>query len=360
VIDICVHPAMRRHDDLRGYMPEPWRSLPIPGSHRYYFPAPTGEPPYGEWLREARSDHGLPGSDPETLGRHLRAEGARAAILLPLTRGLLANVTLGSHVCAATNRWLAEEWLSLQGTGEQDTGVELRGSIRVEPRDPEAAAAEIARWADHPRMVQVAVPLEAHSPYGQRQYFTIWKTAAEHGLPVAIHPDAGLGTDFFPTPNGYPRQFIEYSTLNPVNFIYHLTSLIAEGVFERLPDLRVVFGAGGQDVLMPLMWRMDMDWPISRIETPWLKRRPSDYLPGHVRFCTSMLEGPEAEELAGPWIGISGAADLLAFGSNYPHWSTMAPADVLPGAPEEVRQRILEGNATAFYPRLAGLPRAAA
>lgn len=354
MIDACVHPAVRRHDDLRGYMPEPWRSLPIPTYHRYYFPAPTGEPPYGEWLRGAREDDRLPGSDPEDVRAYLRGHHGRAAVLLPLTRGLLANVTLGSQVCAATNRWLGEEWL-----GEDATDVELWGSIRVEPRDPEAAVAEIARWADHPNMVQVAVPLEAHSPYGQRQYFPIWKAASEHGLAVAIHPDASLGTEFFHTPNGYPRQFIEYATLNPLNFVYHLTSLIAEGVFERLPDLRVVFGAGGQDLVMPLMWRMDMDWPISRIETPWLKRLPSDYLPGQVRFCTSALEGPEQHEVLEPWMGISSASELLVFGSSYPHWSTTTPADVLPGAPDEVRQRILEGNAASFYPRLAPLLRAA-
>lgn len=344
VIDAAVHPYPETADLLRRYMPEPWRSRPFPGPFRYMHPAPTGEPPYGEFRAEARRQGALPASLPSMVADQLSGLGVRRAVLLPLTRGLLADVDMGTMVCSATNQWLAETWL------ESDANAERRwlGSIRINPRDPDAAVHEIERWAGHPSMVQVAVTMESLAPYGQRQFFPIWKVAAEKGLPVAVHADGGTGIDFSTTPNGYPRTYAEYVALYPLTCIYHLTSLIAEGVFERLPDLRFVFADGGQDMLMPLMWRMDVDWPISRVETPWLKQLPTRYL-DHVRFCTSRIEGPEDGATLQEWFDMSDAGTLLMYSSNYPHWTTTAADEVLPQLPRDARKRVLHDNAAALY-----------
>jgi predicted TIM-barrel fold metal-dependent hydrolase len=343
-IDACVHPQGRRADELREYMPDPWRSRPFPGPHRFLYPAPTGDPPFGEFLPRSRPADGLPGSDPAFVSEQLSELDIGRAILLPLTRGLLADIDLGSAICSATNDWLAKNWLE----GPQ-SDPRFLGSIRVNPADPEGAVTEIERWAGHPKMVQIAVPMEAHRPYGQRNYSKIWESAARLGLPVAVHSDGGAGVDFWPTPAGYPRHYIEYSTLASVNFFYHLSSLIAEGVFERMPRLRFVFADGGHDLLMPLMWRMDMDWPMVRSETPWVTKRPSEYLASHVRFCTSRLEGPRDGRQLAEWLTASEAGELLMFASNYPHWTTMSPSDLLTGAESEGRHRLLAGNAMDFY-----------
>jgi predicted TIM-barrel fold metal-dependent hydrolase len=223
----------------------------------------------------------------------------------------------------------------------------------VNPEDPERAVHEVERWAGHRDMVQVAVPLEAHRPYGHRGYRRLWEAVAEAGFPVAVQADGGAGTDFAPTPNGYPRHHIEYMALYPVNFIYHLSSLIAEGVFDRVPGLRFVFGDGGHDVLTPLMWRMDVDWPISRVETPWVSRRPTEYLADAVRFVSSRLEDPPGE-LAPEWYEMTSAADLVMYGSNHPRWTEQRPAAAFPALGEEERRRILGGNAVRFYDRLSG------
>ena len=44
VVDAAVHPMVRRSDELREYMEEPWRSRMFPPPHRYLYPAPTGIP----------------------------------------------------------------------------------------------------------------------------------------------------------------------------------------------------------------------------------------------------------------------------------------------------------------------------
>jgi predicted TIM-barrel fold metal-dependent hydrolase len=347
VIDTLVHPFPRTSGALRDYMPQPWRERPFPEPHRYLFPAPTGDPPYGEWREDARPDGALPACEPAIVHRHLDAIGAERAILLPLTRGLLADVDMGNVICRATNDWLAASWLDDE---------RFAGSIRVNPRDPAAAIAEVERWAGDPRMVQVAIPLEAHQPYGQRHYFPLWEAIAELGLPVAVRADGGSGADFHTTPNGYPHQFAEFAVLYPLNYMYHLSSQIAEGVFERLPDLRFVFTDGGHDVLIPLLWRMDMDWPISKIETPWLRRLPTDYLGAHVRFVTSRLEGPIDAAVAAAWVELSDATTLLLFGSRFPHWTGTAAASWGEGYDDAARRQVLADNATRFYPGLSAAP----
>jgi len=177
----------------------------------------------------------------------------------------------------------------------------------------------------------------------------IWAAAAEAKLPVAVRADGGSGADFFPTANGFTTTFAEYASLYPLNYAYHLTSLIAEGVFARLPDLRFVFLDGGHDLLLPLMWRMDLDWAISKSETPWLVTKPSDYLVDHVGFITSRLEGPVDPEVRSEWLEYSDARSLLMFGSHFPHWTTTSPAELSREISEDLTSHVLRRNACEFY-----------
>jgi uncharacterized protein len=340
IIDAAAHPFPGNQDDIRAYMEEPLAHLRFPGLDGYFYPAPEEE--YDAGLAP---DGGLPGSDPQLAAQHLLdGPGAHAAVLLPLTRGLLPDLDMASEVCAGTNAWLAEQWLAHDPR-------RFFGSIRVNPSDPPRAIQEIERWAGHPQMVQVAVPLQAHQPYGQRRYRPIWECAARHGLPVAVHADALGGNEFWPTSVGYPVHYVEYAAQYPINYIVHLMSLIAEGVFEDLADLVFVFADGGIDMLFPLLWRIDSDWRPLRSVTPWVKRAPVDYLRDHVRFCSQALEGPTSGAERAPWLESVDAEHLLMYSSNYPSTTSQTPA-AFAGLAAGTRQRVLGQTALETYPRL--------
>jgi predicted TIM-barrel fold metal-dependent hydrolase len=330
-VDASAHPVGATGDEIRRYLKEPWRSAYFPGPERYHYASPFGE--YDEaTVPEAG---GLPGSDPTLLLEQLGADAARI-VLVPLTRGLLPNTDLANEVCTATNRWLADDWL-----GADDR---FRGSIRVNPSDPDAAVAEIERCADDPRFVQVAVPLQAHHPYGQRMYFRIWEAAAKHRLPVAIHADGGASVDFHPSSAGPLRYALEYNALLQFTAVYHLASLIAEGVLERLPDVRFVFADGGLSALVPIIWRLDKDWRSTRVEVPWTTKLPSAYIREQVRFCLTRTDLPRGRGDAS-WWSIAQAEDLLLYASNYPQVDWLGP-DVLP---DGVPLPVLTENARALY-----------
>lgn len=358
VVDAAVHPRMLTSQQIYDYLRQPYDGLVYNSPNRFFHPTPTGIPPFGEWLEQSRPDGEVvttpagthtarePGSVPARTQEYLGANGVAQAVLNPTLRGLQPAADQGSAICSAYNEWQAATWLQ-----DETDGPRFLGTIRINPMDPEGAVAEIERWADHPRMVQVGVPLESHHPYGQRYYLAIWKAAAEHGLPVAIKAEGGVGVEYFPTMTGLPRTHIEFSALHRDRFFFHLASFIAEGTFDRFPDLRIVFADGGFDMLTPAMWRMDMDWPITRTEVPWVKQMPSDYLRQHVRFVTNRLEGPpdSEPETVVEWARRTDAAHLLVYGSGYPVWSAARPDQILPALADEDRDRILRGNATELY-----------
>lgn len=343
VVDASVHVRPRSQEEFRRYLPRVWRDRRLPTGERYYYPNPAGN-----YLREAYGAAGPPGSDHELVGRHLvEGIGTDRAVLHPLTLGLLPDVDLLGAICSATNQWLAETWLT-----QYNVAGRYKGTIRVAPGDAHAAVAEIERWAGHPDFVQVGVPMQALQPYGKRAFWPVWEAAAHHGLPVAVHADAETGVEFAPTPAGYLHSFFGFASFEPFTFVNHLVSLMVEGVFDHLPSLRLVFADGGFDLLGPMMWRLDKDYRPMRVDMPWMKRLPSDYLAEHIRFVTHRMDGPVDDDVASVWRAMVDADSLLVYGSNYPNWDFLPPDLVYPEADPAVRERILRGNARDLYRHL--------
>jgi uncharacterized protein len=315
---------------------------------RWFYPPPKPE----HRLDAVPNAGGNPASDPATLRRHVLADGdADAAVLIPQTRGLLPDLDLGTAVCSAINRWLAECWL----TDEPGIDGKLLGTIRVNAGDPDGATREIEMWAGHERMVQVAVTMQSHAPYGHRRFHPIWETAARYGLPVAILGDMANAVEFKPTYAGYPTHFLEFAAQAPLNFIYHLLSLLTEGVFDRFEDLVVVFPDGGADLAIPLLWRFDKDWRPGHIELPWMRERPMTRLRRNVRFCLTGFEGPTGPDEFARWLRIEHPEAFLMWASHYPSIRSPAESD-LATMPDDVADSILLGNAMSLYGerRLAG------
>jgi predicted TIM-barrel fold metal-dependent hydrolase len=341
IIDASVHPRPRP-GELQEYLPKIWKGRRLPLGERYYYPNPLGD-----YVKEAYGSGGPPGSDPDLVSRHLFDEaGISQAILLPLTLGLLPDIDLQAAVCSASNAWLAETWL-----GQYNAKGRYKGTIRVTPTHPDAAVAEIEKWADHPGFVQVGVPLQSMQLYGNRVFLPIWEAAARHNLPIVIHADAETGVEFAPTTAGYLRHYLGFVAYQPITFINHLTSFMANGVLDHLPSLRVVFADGGYDMCAPFIWRLDKDYRPMRGDMPWMKKLPSSYIKNQVRFVAHSLEGPEDPGILQEWLNISEAEHVLIFGSNYPYWNVLHPGAAFTGSIQHSATeswQVLQPNSMGF------------
>lgn len=339
IVDASVHPRPRA-GELQQYLPKVWQHRRLPAGERYYYPNHLGD-----YVKEAYVNGGPPGSDPDLVARHVFEEGGvTKAILLPLTLGLLPDLDLLAAICSATNAWLADTWLT-----KYNTGSRYKGTIRVAPNYPEAAVAEIDKWADHPDFVQIGVPLQSMQLYGSRFFLPVWEAAARHNLPVVFHLDAETGVELAPTTAGYLRHYLGYAAYQPMTFIGHLNSFMVGGVLDHLPSLRLVFADGGYDMCAPFVWRLDKDYRPMRGDMPWMKKLPSSYIKDHVRFIAHDLEGPEDPAIQNEWLDISDAGHILMYGSNYPAWNMLHPNGAFASAPPALRRRILSETASELY-----------
>jgi predicted TIM-barrel fold metal-dependent hydrolase len=339
VIDASVHIFFGSNRDLRDVLREPFKSRGFPDYEMDWYGAPGGEYAPGT----AGPDGQYPGSAPEIVARHLfEQRGVDVAVLHPMSRGIMPDRHLGSALAAAHNEMLVSRWLE-----HPEFGDRFRGTIRINPDDIPGALREIDKYKDHPRVVQLGIPLQSRELFGKPQFWPLWEAAIEAELPVAAHIEVGAGIAAAPTPSGVPNTYEQYVGFMALNYLYHLMNMIAEGVFERMPELKFVWADGAADLLTPFMWRMDCFGRPHLEQTPWAPKMPSDYLPGHVYFIQGALDGPDAE-FAGEWLGFTGKDDMVMYGSSYPHWQ-LNDLTVPSSYTTEQRDKLCWRNAADLY-----------
>ncbi len=142
-----------------------------------------------------------------------------------------------------------------------------------------------------------------------------------------------------------------------------IMSLVFDGVFDRFPELQIVFIEHAFSWILPLMWRMDAVH-AARGNELGLKKKPSEYVKDHIWFTTQPLDYPEDKlELTNAleWME---ADRLMLFSSDYPHWTFDEPRWLAKHLPEPMRDKVMFGNAVELFglpatvPALAGQVRA--
>lgn len=250
------------------------------------------------------------------------------------------NDEYGAALARAVNDWQIAEWL--------DKEPRLRASIVIPYENAELSVEEINRVAGHPGFVQVLIMPRTREPMGRRKYWKIYEAAESHGLPIAVH-FGGLGGNAT-TSSGFPSYYIEDHTNMAQAFQCQVISMVCEEVFERFPNLRTVMLEGGFAWVPSLMWRLDKHWKRLREEVPFLTRKPSEYIRGHMRFTTQPMEEPPVAEYLLQVIGHLGSDEMLMFATDYPHWDYDAPDLTFPPKfPEALKQKIFYDNARSFY-----------
>ncbi|MDB5316437.1 MAG: amidohydrolase, partial [Rhodospirillales bacterium] len=223
----------------------------------------------------------------------------------------------------------------------------LKGTITVMAEDAEGAVAEIERCAKLKGFAQVALVTRPIEPLGRKRYWPIYEAAAYHGFPLGLHNSGNNGHSV--TAGGSPSFYFEEHQAVSMSLHAMATSMIIEGVPERLPDLKIVVVEGGFAWAAPLGWRLDGLFDRFRGEVPHLKSKPSEYLRRNFWWTTQPMEEPEKPEQLRQMLDWMGW-DRIVFASDYPHWDSDDPRQAFKIRLSVVeKQAIFAGNAEAIY-----------
>lgn len=339
-IDCDVHPRLPMQADLAPFVEPYWREMfEYRNVNRLELMSyPVSTLPYKRPGYEGATD------DVGSLAKNLLDPLGLSAAILNVVSGVHGayDPYMSAVLCEATNRWIASEWL--------DKDRRLRASLLVPFQNPEAAVKEIERYKDDSRFVQVLAIVMGDRPMGQRVYWPIYEAMVRHGFVLGIHP--GSGYRHAPTQCGFPSYRVEEMIHQSQAFAGQVASLVAEGVFGKYPDLKVVLMESGVSWLPGLMWRMSKDWRGARIEVPWLEVPPGEIIAKHFRLTTQPFDGPDDVGEVERILEHLGSEDFLLYSSDFPHAHKGDLAAWPANLPSRLAGRIARDNALATYPRL--------
>ncbi|MCX7384585.1 MAG: amidohydrolase family protein [Alphaproteobacteria bacterium] len=347
-VDCDVHPMVKSGADFDPFLAARWieHRKTIGGRSRQGLARaatyPRMSPGVGQRMDAWPKDGSLPGSDLGLLREQLLdLFDVSHGLLAPLVGGHTAerNVDFAAAMATAVNEWQLARFCVPE--------PRLKAAVQITMEHEQSAIAEIEHRAGDRRFVQTNIPPRGIEPLGRHRYRRILAASAAAGLPISLHLG---GTSGHPsTGGGWPSFYHEEHPSYVQTMQTLVTSLVCEGVFEEIPDLKVVLVEGGFAWLPALCWRLDKHWKRLKAEVPSLTKAPSEYIREHFWVTTQPIEEPErpADMLSLiEWIG----PDRIMFSTDYPHWDQDDPRYAFKvKLPDDWSRMIYRDNAKALY-----------
>jgi len=294
------------------------------------------------------------GWDPVARLSDMDVEGIDQAVLFPsvgLYFWALDDAAAAVPIARAYNDWLASYCGANPGR--------LFGAAMLPVQDPAAAAAELRRAHDELGFKAAFVrpnPCCGRS-LSDPAYEALWDAAEETQTAVAVHEGSSV---IVPT-LGADRPFnplVLHAVSHPFEEMLACAQLIAFGVLDRHPGLRVVFLESGGGWVPFWMERLDEQAESFGGFCPDLRLAPSEYF---ARQCWVSYEIDERTLPAlAPFIG----ERRIVWGSDYPHHDATFPGALdtlrrtLAPLPAAVQAMVLGSNAAELYRLPPGTPAA--
>lgn len=259
----------------------------------------------------------LPGSwNPAERLKVMAEEGIDQALFFPSIHLLWGDVhdpEVAAETCRAYNDWMSDFC--------REDPARLYGMAIVPFQDPALALAEVRRlralglrgFISRPeRFNGLALYDSACDP--------IWQAAVDDGLAFAIHGSFGSRMQSFSTGRYDGNVFYDHMIAHPFGQMAVMMDLVAGGVLDRFPTLRVGFFESGLGWMPYWLDRLDEHFEVMGHHTPWLKRRPSEIFASQ---CFVSMEADEAKGLS--WMRDKGLTHTILWGSDYPHFDSTYP-----------------------------------
>jgi predicted TIM-barrel fold metal-dependent hydrolase len=186
-------------------------------------------------------------------------------------------------------------------------------------------------------------------PMWHDQWEPLWAAINEVNIPLHFHTFPSVSPDLRNKYTGLTQRALMYSglCLFQITLANILTALMGRAVFERYPNLRVVFGESGIGWIPYVLDRMDFEYQDQYRDIP-LKMLPSEYWR---RQCRATFQYDRVGTKLIDEMGL----ETLMWGSDYPHPDGVWPesekyiSEQFKHLPEEVTKQMTCENAGRFY-----------
>jgi len=233
------------------------------------------------------------------------------------------------------------------------------GLAQVFLNDIDDAIAEV-RWARKAGLRGVIIPSDHQSKLVNLYELRLdpfWKACCEEGMPVHRH-SISVGPPETAETGPAAVAIGAYETHSM--FQRGLSHLLLGGVFERFPDLQVVFAETGTAWVGPELRRLDgaakvgtmkghLGYSLYHRTVEMLSKAPSEYFARNVHIAPSLAVGKDME--CRYEIGV----DRIMWGADYPHHEGSYPHNKLAvrllfnGIPEDEVRKMTSINAAKVY-----------
>ncbi|MEZ0116715.1 UNVERIFIED_ORG: putative TIM-barrel fold metal-dependent hydrolase [Heyndrickxia coagulans] len=238
----------------------------------------------------------------EERSQYMKAHGIDMAVLSSSSGPELLDVRESIEVCRKTNDMLANVMAKYPG--------QYLGSAILPVKDPQAACEELKRCVTQYGFVA----WHTHSNYGETapddvSYRPIFKQAAQLGVYVYLHP----ALPAWQRTGGYGFTVAGPALGFTLDTIATITRMMVSGLFDEIPELKVVLGHLGEAI--PFLLKR-MDNRLSFLPNPLIqcKKDPSYYFQHNIMVTTSGNLCKEAFTCTKNVLGM----DHILFGSDYP------------------------------------------
>ena len=202
--------------------------------------------------------------------------------------------------------------------------------------DVEFALEELDRWGEESGVVGAYSWYDPREPWGHTKFDPIFEKLESLGLPLLLHGSLA----FWPQHSYVGDNMLTWTEVLgfdwPIHTMVNAINMIMSGVFDRYPDLNVVFQEGGHWWIPFARYRMDEFYEMHPEDvqiTPrkfedgerYLERSPSEYLRENVYVCTQPFALPRNAGEASDMLRLSMAEDTFLYSSDWPH-QTLDPA----------------------------------
>lgn len=335
-------------DEIAKFMPEGNRSSVI---------FPVLDHLHYQYLRRYRDSMANPGA--KEWDAFLEQSGIERTVVYPssgLAVGRIVDSEWAIAACRAYNNWLCEKFVN--------SSPRIKGMGLIPVQDVDAASAELRRAVKELGMCGAMLPsngegIKGH--LGSKTYWPIYEEAEKLGCCLAVHGGCHhhFGMDSFST--YYPIHALGH----PFGIMVQLAGMLAHGIFDRFPKLRVAFLEGGATWVPFFMDRIDRSFNRSHLQVdlsgellvgPKSDEKASEYLKRHIRD-GRIFVGFDCDDSGLGFAVQKAGRDPFLFASDFPHEIFDAATcrheiDELlsrEDLSQKDKEAVLGGNATRLY-----------